>query len=37
MSLLWHLEAVDLKGGISNNKYQIKQDDTIPLINDLEI
>ena len=34
---LWRLDAVDLTGGISNNKYQIKQDNTTPLINNLEI
>ena len=31
------LKAVDLTGGISNNRYQIKQDNTTPLINDLEM
>ena len=37
ISLLRRLEAEDLIGGISNNRNQIKQDNTTPLINDLEI
>ena len=37
MSLLWHLEAVDLTGGMNNNRYQIKQNNITPLINDLEM